>query len=183
MRPGPPGGHGPARLASFRPMPLKPSAQRVQEALAARGLDIQVVELTVTARSAAEAAAAVGCQVGQIAKSLVFRGKSSGQAVLVIASGGNRVDLGKVEALLGEGLEKPDAEFVRDETGFAIGGIPPLGHDRPLTTVIDEDLLRFERIWAAAGHPRAVFPLTPAELVRMTGGTVAPVGAGVVPPC
>ncbi len=154
-------------------MPLKPSTQRVQDALAARGLDIQVVELSVTARSAAEAAVAVGCQVGQIAKSLVFRGKSSGQAVLVIASGANRVDLGKVEALVGEGLEKPDAEFVRDETGFAIGGIPPLGHDRPLTTVIDEDLLRFERIWAAAGHPNAVFPTTPDQLVAMTGGKVA----------
>ncbi len=154
-------------------MPLKPSAQRVQDALAARGLDIRVVELSATARSAAEAAAAVGCQVGQIAKSLVFRGRSSGQAILVIASGANRVDLAKVEALLGEALDKADAEFVRGETGFAIGGIPPLGHDRPLTTVIDEDLLRFERIWAAAGHPNAVFPATPAQLVSMTGGKVA----------
>jgi len=154
-------------------MPLKPSAQRVQAALSARGLDLQVVELEVTARSAAEAAAAVGCQVGQIAKSLVFRAGSSGRAVLVIASGANRVDLKRVEALLGEALEKPDADFVRAETGFAIGGIPPLGHDRPLLTVIDEDLLRFERIWAAAGHPNAVFALTPAQLVEMTGGRVA----------
>jgi prolyl-tRNA editing enzyme YbaK/EbsC (Cys-tRNA(Pro) deacylase) len=154
-------------------MPLKPSAQRVQDALTARGLDIQVVELTATARSAADAAAAVGCQVGQIAKSLVFRGSSSGQAILVIASGANRVDLAKVEALVGEGLEKADAEFVRAQTGFTIGGIPPLGHDRPLTTVIDEDLLRFETIWAAAGHPNAVFPATPAQLVAMTGGQVA----------
>jgi prolyl-tRNA editing enzyme YbaK/EbsC (Cys-tRNA(Pro) deacylase) len=157
----------------FRPMPLKPSAQRVQDALAARGLDIQVVELTATARSAADAAAAVGCQVGQIAKSLVFRGRSSGRAVLVIASGANRVDLAKVEALLGEGLEKPDADFVRAETGFTIGGIPPLAHDRPLETVIDEDLLRFETIWAAAGHPNAVFPASPTQLVAMTGGQVA----------
>jgi len=154
-------------------MSLKPSAQRVQAALSARGLDLQVVELEVTARSAAEAAAAVGCQVGQIAKSLVFRAGSSGRAVLVIASGANRVDLKRVEALLGEALEKPDADFVRVETGFAIGGIPPLGHDRPLLTVIDEDLLRFERIWAAAGHPNAVFALTPAQLVEMTGGRVA----------
>ncbi len=154
-------------------MPLKPSAQRVQDALTARGLDIQVVELPASARSAAEAAVAVGCQLGQIAKSLVFRGKSSGQAVLVIASGANRVDLAKVEALLGEALEKPDAEFVRDETGFAIGGVPPLGHDRPLTTVIDQDLLRYDRIWAAAGHPSAVFPAAPAQLVAMTGGQVA----------
>ncbi len=154
-------------------MPLKPSAQRVQEALAARGLDIQVQELTATARSAAEAAAAVGCQVGQIAKSLVFRGRSSGQAILVIASGANRVDLAKVEALLGEPLDKADADFVRQQTGFAIGGIPPLGHDRPLTTVIDEDLLRFDRIWAAAGHPNAVFPATPPQLVALTNGRVA----------
>jgi prolyl-tRNA editing enzyme YbaK/EbsC (Cys-tRNA(Pro) deacylase) len=154
-------------------MPLKPSAQRVQDALTARGLDIQVVELTATARSAAEAAAAVGCEVGQIAKSLVFRGGSSGGAILVIASGANRVDLARVEALLGEKLEKADADFVRAETGFAIGGIPPLGHQKALTTVIDEDLLRFDRIWAAAGHPNAVFPATPAQLVAMTGGRVA----------
>ncbi len=155
------------------PMPLKPSAQRVQDALSARGLDIQVVELTTTARSAAEAAASVGCEVGQIAKSLVFRGSRSGGAILVVASGANRVNLEKVEALLGEALEKADAEFVRAQTGFAIGGIPPLGHDRPLTTVIDEDLLRFDRIWAAAGHPNAVFAATPAQLVAMTGGRVA----------
>ena len=154
-------------------MPLKPSAQRVQDALAARGLQIQVVELTVTARSAAEAAAAVGCQVGQIAKSLVFKGRSSGRGILVIASGANRVDLAKVEAIVGEALDKADAEFVRAETGFAIGGIPPLAHDRALVTVIDEDLLRFEGIWAAAGHPNAVFPAAPAQLVAMTGGQVA----------
>jgi len=154
-------------------MPLKPSAQKVQDALSARGLDLQVVEVEVTARSAAEAAAAVGCQVGQIAKSLVFRAAPSGRAVLVIASGANRVDLAKVEALLGEKLEKPDADFVRAQTGFAIGGVPPVAHDRPLTTVIDEDLLRHERIWAAAGHPNAVFALTPAQLVELTGGRVA----------
>ncbi len=154
-------------------MPLKLSAQRVQDALSARGLQIQVVELAATARSAAEAAAAVGCQVGQIAKSLVFRGRTSGRGVLVVASGANRVDLAKVEAIVGEALDKADAEFVRAETGFAIGGIPPLAHDRPLVTVIDEDLLRFETIWAAAGHPNAVFPATPAQLVAMTGGRVA----------
>jgi prolyl-tRNA editing enzyme YbaK/EbsC (Cys-tRNA(Pro) deacylase) len=154
-------------------MPLKPSAQRVQDALTARGFTNQVVELEATARSAAEAAAAVGCEVGQIAKSLVFRGAGSGRAVLVIASGANRVDLAKVAALVGEPLDRADAELVRARTGFAIGGIPPLGHAEPLLTVIDEDLLRHARIWAAAGHPNAVFPLTPDELVRMTGGQVA----------
>jgi len=154
-------------------MPLKPSAQRVQDALAARGFQNQVRELEQTARSAAEAAAAVGCQVGQIAKSLVFKGRVSGRAVLVIAAGSNRVDTARVEALLGEPLDRPDADFVRAETGFAIGGIPPLGHERPLVTFIDQDLRRWPAIWAAAGHPSAVFPLTPEELERMTGGTVA----------
>ena len=154
-------------------MPLKPSAQRVQDALAARGFQNQVQELRETARTAAEAAAAVGCEVGQIAKSLVFKGRVSGRAVLVIAAGSNRVDTAKVEALVGEPLERPDADFVRAETGFAIGGIPPLGHDRPLLTFIDEALRRYPAIWAAAGHPNAVFPLTPEELERMTGGTVA----------
>jgi prolyl-tRNA editing enzyme YbaK/EbsC (Cys-tRNA(Pro) deacylase) len=154
-------------------MPLKPSAQRVQDALLARGFQNQVQELSETARSAAEAAAAVGCTVGQIAKSLVFKGRQSGRAVLVVASGSNRVDLAKVRALLGEPLDRADPDFVREETGFAIGGIPPVGHARPITTVIDEDLLQHERIWAAAGHPNAVFPLTPDELVRLTGGQVA----------
>ena len=154
-------------------MPLKPSAQRVQDALTERGLGERVQELPTTARSAAEAASALGCQVGQIAKSLVFRARSSGRAILVIASGANRVDLARVEAVLGEPLDKADADFVRAETGFAIGGVPPLGHARPLLTLLDEDLLRHERIWAAAGHPQAVFPLTPEELVRLTGGRVA----------
>jgi prolyl-tRNA editing enzyme YbaK/EbsC (Cys-tRNA(Pro) deacylase) len=154
-------------------MPLKPSAQRVQDALAERGLGERVIELTATARSAAEAAAALGCEVGQIAKSLVFRLRAGGGAVLVVACGANRVDLAKVEALLGEPLDRADADFVREQTGFAIGGVPPLGHARPLLTVVDEDLLRYPRIWAAAGHPSAVFPLTPQELVAVTGGRVA----------
>ena len=153
-------------------MPLKPSAQRVQDALLARGFQNQVQELSETARSAAEAAAAVGCTVAQIAKSLVFKGRQSGRAVLVVASGANRVDLAKVQALLGEPLDRADPDFVREETGFAIGGIPPVGHAKPITTVIDEDLLAHERIWAAAGHPNAVFPLTPDELVKLTGGQV-----------
>ena len=154
-------------------MPLKPSAQRVQDALTERGLGERVVELTATARSAAEAAAALGCEVGQIAKSLVFRLRQSGGPVLVVACGANRVDLARVEALLGEPLDRADADFVREQTGFAIGGVPPLGHAHPLLTVLDEDLLRYERIWAAAGHPNAVFPLTPQELVAVTGGQVA----------
>ncbi|RIK43071.1 MAG: hypothetical protein DCC55_06700 [Chloroflexi bacterium] len=149
---------------------LKPSAQRVQDTLTALGFTNQVVELPASTRTSAEAAAAVGCTVGQIAKSLIFQGSESGQAVLVIASGANRVDEKKLSARLGEKLQKPDAEFVRSETGFVIGGVPPVGHTRPLTTLIDQDLWQYEEIWAAAGHPNAVFKLTPDELLKMTGG-------------
>lgn len=159
------------------PTPLEPSAQKVQDALRARGFAHEVIQLATSARTSAEAAAAVGCEVGQIAKSLVFRAKQSGRAVLVIASGANRVDEKKVAALVGEPIGRADPDFVRAETGYAIGGIPPLGHVRALTTLLDEDLLRFERVWAAAGHPHAVFGATPAELVAITGGTVAKVAA------
>ena len=157
-------------------MALKSSARKVQEALGARGFANEVVELPSSTRTAAEAAAAVGCEVGQIVKSLVFRGSQSGRAVLVVASGSHRVDEGALSTLLGEDVEKASAEFVREQTGFAIGGVPPLGHAHELSTIVDEDLLRHERIWAAAGHPQAVFPLTPAELVAMTGGKVARIG-------
>src|SRR5574338_12614 len=148
-------------------MPLQPSAQKVQEALAAAGFASTVVELPDSTRTAAEAAAAVGCDVGQIVKSLVFRGRTSGGAVLVVASGSHRVDEARVAAVVGEEIEKATAEFVRERTGFAIGGVPPIGHAHPSVAVVDEALLAHARIWAAAGHPRAVFALTPAELVRM----------------
>jgi prolyl-tRNA editing enzyme YbaK/EbsC (Cys-tRNA(Pro) deacylase) len=156
-------------------MPLKPSAQKVQDALAAGGFSNAVVELPDSARSVPEAAAAVGCDPAQIVKSLVFRGRESGRAVLVVASGAHRVDEKLIAALIGEAIGKADPEFVREQTGFAIGGVPPIGHSRALVTVVDEDLLRLERIWAAAGHPNAVFALTPGELVAMTGGRVGKV--------
>jgi prolyl-tRNA editing enzyme YbaK/EbsC (Cys-tRNA(Pro) deacylase) len=161
--------------------PLKPSAQKVQDALRARGFRNQVIEFAASTRTSAEAAAAVGCTVEQIAKSVVFIGKASGQPLLVIASGGNRVDEKKVQALVGEKITRADADFVRAQTGFVIGGVPPLGHDRPLRTFIDADLLAYAEIWAAAGHPNAVFRLTPDELVQMTGGVVADVKAGPAP--
>jgi prolyl-tRNA editing enzyme YbaK/EbsC (Cys-tRNA(Pro) deacylase) len=157
-------------------MPLKPSAQRVQDALRAAGFPNAVVELPDSARTAVDAAAAVGCDVGQIVKSLLFRAVPSGRAVLVAASGRHRVDEQAVAAVLGEEIARAPAEFVRERTGFAIGGVPPIAHAQPVVTVVDEALLEYERIWAAAGHPHAVFELTPAELVRMTGGTVARVG-------
>ncbi|HLF02551.1 MAG TPA: YbaK/EbsC family protein [Anaerolineales bacterium] len=152
-------------------MPLSPSAQKVQDTLTAFGFGNQVVEHEQATRTSVEAAQAVGCEVGQIAKSLVFKTKS-GKAILVIASGANRVDEKKLRELAGEKIEKPDAEFVRSQTGFVIGGVPPVGHAQPLITFIDEDLTRFDTIWAAAGTPNAVFKLTPGDLVKMTGGKV-----------
>ena len=152
---------------------LSASAAKVQAALAARGFAFEIRELGQSTRTAVEAAAAVGCDVAQIAKSIVFRGTASGRAVLVIASGANRVDEKEVGALLGEALGKADAEFVRRETGFVIGGVPPVGHDRPVVTFIDADLLVFAEIWAAAGTPFAVFRLDPGTLTDLTGGTVA----------
>lgn len=155
--------------------PLSPSAQKVQQALQALGMTLQVVELPDSTRTAIEAAQAVGCQVGQIVKSLVFKTKRSQRALLVIASGSNRVDEKLIEARIGEPLGKADAEFVRQQTGFAIGGVPPLGHASPLLTFIDQDLLQYERVWAAAGTPHAVFELNPADLARMTGGEIIPI--------
>jgi len=151
---------------------LSSSARKVQEALNALGMSLEVVELPASTRTAPEAAQAVGCQVGQIVKSLVFKAKRSERPILVIASGANRVDERKIEALIGEPLGKADADFVRQQTGFVIGGVPPLGHSQPLETFIDEDLLQYEYVWAAAGTPHAVFKLNPGDLVRMTGGRI-----------
>ena len=156
--------------------PLSVSAQRVQDALAAAGVAATIVEYDVPARTSAEAAAVLGCTVAQIAKSLVFRA-SSGTAVLVVASGANRVDERKVAAHVGEAIGKADAAFVRECTGYAIGGIPPLGHATALTTLIDRDLLQYDVVYAAGGTPHAMFPLPPAELVRVAGGNVADVRA------
>lgn len=153
-------------------MSLSASAQRVQNALMKLGLTLQVVELPNSTRSAAEAAEAIGCSVGQIAKSLIFKTRMSEEPVLVIASGPNRVDEKKIAALVGEMITKPDADFVRQKTGFAIGGVPPMGHNQPITTFIDEDLLVYDEIWAAAGTPNAVFCLTGDALLRATGGQV-----------
>jgi Cys-tRNA(Pro) deacylase len=153
---------------------LSASAQRVQDALNAAGIETTITEYDVPARTSAEAAAVLGCTVAQIAKSLVFK-TTSGSALLVIASGANRVDEAKVSALVGEPIGRADAAFVREWTGYAIGGIPPLGHAQSLTTLIDRELLRFDTVYAAGGTPRAMFPLSPTDLVRAAGGTVADV--------
>jgi prolyl-tRNA editing enzyme YbaK/EbsC (Cys-tRNA(Pro) deacylase) len=155
---------------------LSASATKVQEALAEKGFAFEVQELSRSTRTAAEAAAAIGCEVAQIAKSILFKTKDSGQPVLVIASGVNRVDEEAVANLLGEQPGKADADFVRRETGFVIGGVPPVGHEKPIVTFIDEDLMAFDEIWAAAGTPFAVFRLDPHALARLTGGQIARVG-------
>lgn len=152
---------------------LSASAQKVQNILAERGTTLKVVEFIESTRTSAEAAERVGVSVGQIAKSLVFKAKTSGKAVLVIASGANRVDEKKIAAQLGEKIGRADPEFAREATGFVIGGIPPVGHGQELPTFLDEDLFQYQIIWAAAGTPNAVFELTPTQLAELTGGKVA----------
>lgn len=154
---------------------LSPSPQKVQDALRTLGFNNQVVELQVTTRTSAEAAQAVGCQVEQIAKSIVFRGKQTDKPILVIASGPNRVNEKRIAEYISEPLGKADADYVRKHTGFVIGGVPPIGHLEKLEIFIDEDLLKYDEIWAAAGSPNAVFKLMPSELIQMTGGRVVPV--------
>ncbi|MBN9386461.1 MAG: YbaK/EbsC family protein [Chloroflexi bacterium] len=154
------------------PEELSSSAQKVQAALKELGYDYQVQEMPSATRTAPEAAATLGCQVDQIVKSLIFRTKHSGQAVLVAASGSNRVNEKALAARLGEPLERATPEFVRQQTGYAIGGVPPLGYANPVLAFIDEDLLQYNRVYAAGGTPHTIFGLAPADLVKMTGGEV-----------
>ena len=154
---------------------LSVSAQQFQDHLAARSYSNQVVEMPASTRTSAEAASAIGCAVAQIAKSIIFRSESDGSeyAVMVVASGINRVDEKKILTLIGNPVRKADADFVRQQTGYTIGGVPPTGHARPVKILIDEDLMQYDVLWAAAGTPFAVFQLTPAQLVEMTAGSVA----------
>jgi prolyl-tRNA editing enzyme YbaK/EbsC (Cys-tRNA(Pro) deacylase) len=148
------------------------SVQRVREAIAALGLAGEVQELSQSTRTAEEAARAVGCGVAQIVKSLVFRGAASGRPLLALVSGQNRASEARLAEHWGEPVGRADADFVRTHTGFAIGGVPPVGHPERLDVLLDRDLLGHEVIWAAAGSPFAVFRLTPADLVRISGGRV-----------
>jgi prolyl-tRNA editing enzyme YbaK/EbsC (Cys-tRNA(Pro) deacylase) len=152
---------------------LPASAERVQRALAAAGIDARVIELDVAARTAQQAAGALGVVVGQIAKSLIFRATESGRAVLVIAAGDRRVSEARIASLLGEPIERATPEFVRLHAGFAIGGVAPVAHAQPMTTFVDTSLRRFETVWAAGGTPHCVFPIPPDELVRISGGREA----------
>ena len=151
---------------------LSSTSRRIQDLLTSLGFNCQVIELPDTTRTAVEAANSVGCTVAQIAKSLVFKGKRTGEPILIIASGSNRVSEKRIAEYIGEPIEKANAEFVRAATGFAIGGVPPLGHVQEIRTFIDEDLLQHEKIWAAGGTPNSVFQLDAKDLQKMTGGQV-----------
>jgi prolyl-tRNA editing enzyme YbaK/EbsC (Cys-tRNA(Pro) deacylase) len=161
--------------------PLKPAAQRVQDALQANSLDSQVRHMPKSTRTAEEAAAACGCAVGQIVKSLIFRGAETGKPYLLLVSGAHRVDEQAAAKELGEGLQRPDAQYVRDITGFAIGGIPPLGHATPISTFIDEQLLGYDLVWAAAGTPDAVFPIAPERLATAIQAKTIRISPGRAP--
>jgi prolyl-tRNA editing enzyme YbaK/EbsC (Cys-tRNA(Pro) deacylase) len=151
---------------------LRHSAKKVQDILKQHNLAIKVIEFKALTRTAQEAADTIGCQVGQIAKTLIFKTKNSNKTVCIIASGNNRVDERKIELILGEKIERPDADYVLSHTGFAIGGIPPVGYSLETKPFIDEDLMHYSKIWAAAGTPYAVFSLSPEDLLNITGGTV-----------
>jgi len=151
---------------------LKKSAEKVQSVLNEFGFELNVIELSDSTRTAQEAANTIGCTVSQIAKSLIFQGKTTKNPILIIASGTNRINEKAIKEYIGEKLGKADADFVLEHTGFAIGGIPPIGHKNPIATFIDEDLMQYEEIWAAAGTPNAVFKLTPKILAEITKGNI-----------
>jgi prolyl-tRNA editing enzyme YbaK/EbsC (Cys-tRNA(Pro) deacylase) len=151
---------------------LSSSAQKVQDTLEVHGLPCEVVEMPNTTRTAGDAAREAGCEVGQIVKSLVFKGVRTNKPYLVLASGANRVNENQLGKIVDEPVKMPDADFVRQKTGFAIGGVPPLGHAEKLETFIDEDLLPYDEIWAAAGTPNAIFKITPTALRKITAGRV-----------
>ena len=154
---------------------LPPSVARVVEAASRLGLSITPRLMPASTRTADEAAAACGCGVAQIVKSLLFSGAGSGQTHLLLVSGANRVNEKAMKGVIGEALKRPDADSVRAATGFAIGGVPPLGHATPSPVWFDEDLLRFDTVFAAAGHPNAIFPVDPKALAEATAATVVKV--------
>lgn len=154
---------------------LSPSAQKVQDALNALGYPFKVRESELHTRTAQQAADTAGCTLGQITKSLIFKGQNSGKPILVLTSGANRVDEARISSFMQEPIGRADPDFVRAVTGFAIGGVPPIAHAQPMDTFIDEDLMTYATIWAAAGTPNSIFELTPVALKAMTGGRVVQV--------
>jgi prolyl-tRNA editing enzyme YbaK/EbsC (Cys-tRNA(Pro) deacylase) len=151
---------------------LSPTAQKIQDLLNSLGYNYTVIEHAESTRTALEAAERAGCELGQIVKSLIFKGKGSGKPILVLTSGANRVDEKRIREYAREGIGKADADFVRAVSGYAIGGVPPVGHVQKMETYLDEDFLQYESIWAAAGTPNAIFELKTSDLQKMTGGTI-----------
>lgn len=156
---------------------LSPSAQKIQDLLFSLGYKYTVIEHAESTRTAQEAADRAGCELGQIVKSLIFQGKTSGKPILVLTSGANRVDEKRISEYAGESIKRADVDFVRSVTGFAIGGVPPIGHNKTMETYLDEDLQQYPVIWAAAGTPNAIFELTPSDLQKMTNGVAIKVKA------
>jgi prolyl-tRNA editing enzyme YbaK/EbsC (Cys-tRNA(Pro) deacylase) len=154
---------------------MKAAVARVVEALASLGVEAQVTEFPQSTRTAEEAAAAVGAEVGQIVKSLVFL--AGAQPIVALVSGANRVDVAVLATLAGAPIHRADADTVRAATGYSIGGVPPVGHAMPLSSYLDRDLMRYEIVWAAAGTPNAVFPIAPVELARITSAQVVDLAA------
>ncbi|HJS18514.1 MAG TPA: YbaK/EbsC family protein [Anaerolineales bacterium] len=149
---------------------LSTSAQKIQDQLKALGFDYTVIEHIESTRTAQEAADRAGCKLGQIVKSLIFKGKESGKPILVLTSGANRVNENCIREYAGEPISRADADFVRAVTGFVIGGVPPIGHLLIMDTYLDEDFLQYETIWAAAGTPNAIFEMKTEDLQKMTNG-------------
>lgn len=152
---------------------LSSSAQKIQDQIKALGYDCMVIEHAESTRTAQEAADRAGCELGQIVKSLIFKGKESGKPILVLTSGANRVDEKRISEYAGEAIGRADADFVRAVTGFAIGGVPPFGHLQKLETYFDEDFLQYESIWAAAGTPNAIFEVKTSDLQKMADAKTA----------
>ena len=151
---------------------LSSSAQKIQDLLNGFGFKYRVIEYIESTRTAQDAADRVGCQLGQIVKSMIFKGQISNKGILVLTSGLNRVDEDKISQYVLEKISRADPVFVHALTGFAIGGVPPIGHTQPIDTYIDEDLLNYTRVWAAAGTPNAVFELSSSDLVKITHGKI-----------
>ncbi len=154
---------------------LSSSAQKIQALLNSLGYNYTVIEHAESTRTAQEAADRAGCELGQIVKSLIFRGKTSGKPILVLTSGVNRVDEKRISGYAGESISRADADFVRTVTGYAIGGVPPIGHNEKMETYLDEDFLQYKMVWAAAGTPNAIFELTIDDLQKMTEGKITQV--------
>ena len=154
---------------------LSPSAQKIQALLNSLGYNYTVIEHAESTRTAQEAADRAGCELGQIVKSLIFRGKTSGKPILVLTSGVNRVDEKRISGYAGESISRADADFVKTVTGYAIGGVPPIGHNEKMETYLDEDFLQYKMVWAAAGTPNAIFELTIDDLQKMTEGKITQV--------